>query len=327
MIQIVFGDSAKGGLVGALRFGDGPYHGGGISCVWDCRPGGDPPRREKLRAAQQQREQLRRREELRRRAWEAATPIPGSATDVFAFPLSLSVGDVRAEDFWTGRREALARLHGGRDGYPDPQETVDRAVRDLAQVKARAEAGEEIRIWYSDEPDELCGFYWSMHQRSLWKSATGQVYFVKLPEWERTGDGNMVQANNWGEMAPEDWCRNLALQQTSFPVFQTTFCGMLWRRLQEENAPLRIKLNGRLVGADEDVYDRYLLRELAGMDESFLESALILAVMSRYQLGICDGFLALRIDELVRAGTLAVAADGDDRPYSRTLRRGGFVPA
>ncbi|WP_083842166.1 DUF1835 domain-containing protein [Desulfosporosinus youngiae] len=58
----------------------------------------------------------------------------------------------------------------------------------MKTVQERAVAGESLRIWYSNRPDEMCGLYWFMEQLNQWKVPGKQVSIVKLPEWEADED-------------------------------------------------------------------------------------------------------------------------------------------
>ena len=44
---------------------------------------------------------------------------------------------------------------------------------------------------------------------------------------------------------------------------------MKWNQLQNENAPLRAMLNGKLQSVSEDIYDSFILREIAEQPEQF----------------------------------------------------------
>ena len=60
----------------------------------------------------------------------------------------------------------------------------------------------------------------------------------------------------------------------------------------------------------ENFYDSFLLRELERLPEEFLEASLVGNVLGRYQLGVGDGWLALRIEAFCRQGLLEVVQDG-----------------
>lgn len=101
-------------------------------------------------------------------------------------------------------------------------------------------AGEEIRIWYSYNPDELCGMYWLMKQLQPLNCQT-TIYLVKLPTWEYGKENTMTSKISWGEVSPSEWGNYITLQEKAEPVFLSA-CAMKWNQLQNENAPLRAML-------------------------------------------------------------------------------------
>lgn len=111
--------------------------------------------------------------------------------------------------------------------------------------------------------------------------------------------------------------------QLSPTKFHPRFWASRWKTLQQENAPLRAVLNGQLASVPEDIYDPWVEREIAAETGEFWEARVIGNVLGKYQLGIGDAWIALRIEEMLRAGKLqAVTEPAPDRPiYHRKLRR------
>ena len=70
----------------------------------------------------------------------------------------------------------------------------------------------------------------------------------------------------WGEVSPGEWGKYITLQEKAKPVFLSA-CAMKWNQLQNENAPLRAMLNGKLQSVSEDIYDSFILREIAEQPE------------------------------------------------------------
>lgn len=318
MIEIVFSDSACGGLKMAQHYGEGKYQGGCIGVIVS-HADGSRPTKEEVEAAQ------REAEEKARLAWESATPLGGNLADIYGFNLVLSVGDISENQPGIKRKQTLEHLYSvypNDEGRQAAQEILKRVNEDLKTVRERAAAGESLRIWYSNQPDEMCGLYWFMGQLNQWKVHGGQVSIVKLPEWETDEKGNIVRKCSWGEMAPEEWHRYLASQKPVLPVFIRS-CASHWQELQGENAPLRAMLNGQLVSAPEKLYDDFILREIAAEGEEFQEAMIIGRVLGKYQLGIGDSWVALRIEEMIHAGKLeAVSAVAEDMPvYHRVLKK------
>lgn len=105
----------------------------------------------------------------------------------------------------------------------------------MSSVIERYVAGEEVRIWYSYNPDELCGMYWLMKQSRPLNCQT-TIYLVKLPAWEYGKENTMTSKIAWGEVSPGEWGKYITLQEKAKPVFLSA-CAMKWNQLQNENAP------------------------------------------------------------------------------------------
>ena len=318
MIEIVFSDSACGSLKVAQHYGEGKFRGGGIGVIVS-HADGSKPTKEEVEAAR------REAKEKAHLAWESATPLGGNTADIYGFNLVLSVGDISENQTGIKRQQALEHLYSvfpNDEGHQAAQEIFKRVKEDLKTVQKRAEVGESLRIWYSNQPDEMCGLYWFMGQLNQWKVHGEQVSIVKLPEWEADEKRNIVQKIGWGQVAPGEWHRYLALQKPVLPVFVQS-CASHWQDLQRENTPLRATLNGQLISAPETLYDDFIFREIEAEGEEFQEAKVIGRVIGKYQLGIGDFWIAFRIEEMIREGKLEVAsAVAEDMPvYHRVLKK------
>jgi len=318
MIDIVFSDSACGSLKMAQHYGKGKYQGGCMGIIVS-HDDGSKPTKEEVETAR------REAEEKARLAWESATPMGGKTSDIYGFNLMLSVGDISENQPGIKRKLTLEHLYSvypNDEGRQAVEEILKRANENLKAIRERAAAGEALRIWYSNQPDEMCGLYWFMGQLNQWNVHDVQVLIVKLPEWEANENGNIVRKNSWAEVAPEEWQRCLALQKIVLPLFIQS-CASHWQELQEEMAPLRAVLNGQLISTSEKLYDDFILREIAAEGEEFHEAMIIGRVLGKYQLGIGDSWVALRIEEMIHAGKFeaANACDKDMPIYHRVLKK------
>lgn len=313
MIDIVFSDSACGSLKMAQHYGEGPFRSGCVS-VFVCHDDGSPATADEIQAAQQEAEAQARRE------WEQGEPMDGNSADVYGFHLGLSIGDISEDIPGPLRQKALEPLYSFYPGENVASELLQNAAAQLHDIQNRVSNGEDLRLWYSDQPDELCGLYWLLTQLPPQR---GRIYLVKLPEWELREDGSIARYNSWGDIAPGQWRRFLSWQ-TPAPTAFCRACAGIWRTLQAENAPLRAVLNGRLVSMPETLYDSFITREIAAQEGTFREARLIGSVLGKYQLSIGDAWIALRIEEMIRAGRLeAMTQASPDVPaYHRILRKG-----
>lgn len=250
--------------------------------------------------------------------------------EAFAFNLGLSVGDISEDRPGPVREGVLRELERSMITLPGVaehiREWVSSSSASLEALLRRRAAGEPVRIWFSEQPDELCGLCWLAGRLSGQEAGGGPVSVVKLPRWVERTDGVVVEHLGWGGVSPREWKRILPLEQPLCPI-PLRAAANRWRELQEENAPLRAVVNGRLSSVAEDFYDSFLRRELARMPEEFREAALIGEVLGRCRLGIGDGLLAGRIEAMIAAGeleALTAAAEGEPA-YRRVLRKRGPV--
>ena len=277
MIEAVFSDSAGGSLKMAQAIGTSALL--GVTHAVTIHGGPTP----------EDIAEVQRHAAARQHRWASAVPLGGTPGDVFAFGLGLSTGD-------------LSRI-------PDPA--------GLEELQKRFTAGEPLRMWYSDQPDERCGFYWLLDRLS---DCHGTISCIKLPDFTCT-DHVLVHWTGCGEVAPEEWYGLLSLE-TSLPDAQRRYYVAVWQALVQENAPLRAVVNGELRSVPESLYDSCIFRELAAAEVEFYEAAVIGNVLGRDQLRISDLFIHTRIEKMVRSGALeALTQPEDGCPYRRSLRK------
>ena len=199
MVEAVFSESACGSLKYAQFFGRGEYGGGLLGIILE--PSDGEPSEEEIARHQ------RRAEEEHRRKWERARPMGGRAQDVYGFSLGLSLGDISEKIPGPIRRQVLCAYCGFSPSVPGIGEQLDRWIdggaETLRAVLERSAAGEPVRLWYSDQPDELCGFYWLLARLDGLEQC-GAVSAVKLPRWDQR-DNSVVTYTAWGDVPPGEW--------------------------------------------------------------------------------------------------------------------------
>ena len=317
MIEVVFGDSACGSLKMAQHYGEGEYQ-----CCISVATSSDEADPEYNKLIEEARLEAERKHRGR---WEKATPMGGDPGDVYGFSLALSVGDISEDSIGVKRLETLEWLYSI---YPDNMgkeaafELQESAVKSLDSVCKRIAVGEETRIWYSNNPDEMCGLYWFMNQIIQMEVPFEQIYSVKLPEWDKDENESDKRRTGCGELAPEEWIRYLPLQKL-IPTVYCRYCSSQWKQLQTENALLRAVLNGQLVSVPKTLYDDFIIREINKADDVFNEAMIIGKVLGKYHLGIGDAWVAHRIEQMILEGKLeTVTSAAKDAPiYHRELKK------
>lgn len=318
MMEVVFSESAHGSLRAAQGWQKSAA--GAVGFVLTNEDGSRPSWFQRRRALREARKEWARQQ-------ESGSPMEGRPEDVFGFSLALSFGPISQDVFGPQRREALSRLYGPCLLHDSPDPLLERQADDFRKFLDRARQGENLRIWYSGQPDDLCGLCWIASQLAALPHR-GKTLLVQLPAWEEGSGGTVQQKNGWGEVSPGEWASYLPLQREAPPAFLSGLA-VRWQELQREDSPLRTVVNGRLQSVDEDFYDGFLLGLIARQKEPFQEARVVGLALSRLLPGISDGLIALRIEEMIGKGLLeAVAQPPADGPrYHRLLRRTPAFPA
>lgn len=316
MIEIAFTESAGGGLKLAQRFGKGKYHSECIGVILHHEDGSEPTQEEIAQARQ-------RAEQQHKKAWEKAIPLDGRPGDVYCFSLGLSYGDIRDPMCVEDRLEALKALYGfwNEQIEQDLREQLNKIRSDLNELRDRVRAGEDIRIWYSHIPDELCGFYWLMDELRNLPEKHGTIYAIRQPEYEEKED-TIVSYSGWGEVEPGHFGAFTHLAEPVSDRMRKIYSNS-WRMIQEENTEIRAYINGGLRSAPEDLYDHFIRMEMKKMPDEFKEAVVIGNVLGKHTPGIGAGYLHLRIEKMVQNGDLIPlthAREGEPG-YWRTLKK------
>lgn len=316
MIEIVFTDSACGALKTAQSFGKGEYHGGCIGVFVSHSDGTEPTQAEVD-------EMTRKFEEQQRQKWEQAVPLDGKASDVYGLHLGLSYGNIQDPLCLQERLIAMQTLLccWNEDMQQEFTDLILQVGKDRQTILDRIAAGEDVRVWYSDDPDELCGFYWLMDQLRLLPEGHGAIYAIKMP-YIVENENNVRRYHGWGEVEPGEFHRFLPLA-VEVSDFVRRYYGNEWKRLQNENTVLRASVNGKLSSVPENLYDIYILQEIDKQPDTFKEAIVVGNVLGKHGLSISDGYIHNRIDKFVADGKLMAETtpkEGDPG-YWRILRK------
>lgn len=320
MLEVVFGDSAAGSMSAAIGWTK-PILTASASVISITKRAGPELSRAKIRKEQAEAEKRRMQEQ---RSWAEAVPLEGSDRDIFSFDLLLSAGAIDEDGIGPVRKSVLCAL------YPEwadqMEKTVEEGQKNVSVLLERAGKGEPVRVWSSNNPDDACGLYWLMEQLRPIGFEKLDITLVRLPEFQERPDGTVVQYAGWGEVEPYQFGR-MALLGEKLPVNAMRMMADRWKQLQQENAPLRAVLNGRLVSTPEALYDPYILREIALQDREFKGAMVVGNVLGKYQLGIGDGWVARRMEQFIRDGLIepVTPAEKDSPSYRRIFRKCGSV--
>lgn len=211
---------------------------------------------------------------------------------VIGLPLDLQLGDLhRFENaqapFWT--------LKAQYDQDATSTDYFSDSIQKIKEVQAAIAAGDPLRVWWSETPDDLSGFYWLCDQL---KGHLNQLSQVKVPmtapkigetlgfrEWASLGE---IGVDEIPQYLPTTKDVSLADRQ----VYE-----YVWANLLAENAPVRATVNGHLIGVAEAFYDDLLVRP-AGQDWSPIR--IVGETLGQYPIGVPDWWYLYRLDQLSR---------------------------
>ncbi len=218
--------------------------------------------------------------------------------DVIYSQYSLEHGEIRPDRFEAGR-QAWADVFF--EGFPEriKRRSLREDARRFQQILRKVKRGKAVRIWYADNPSSMCGFYhlvYSLQQTDC------RVFAVEMPE--KLGYGGQDVDRAWG-MASVDAVISCLPLERELTKEDRDGIAQKWRKLAEENAPLRLTVGGELISVPSDYLDEEILSRVsegeeisivglvgraAGYSDHFISTVFI---ESRIRSMIKDGVLVL----------------------------------
>lgn len=295
MIEVVFSDSEKGAMKLAQNYNSNNMINSAVSIGFI----GDKP-------SKFEREKL----------FEGKA-MGGNIQDIVCIGFMLDIGDITGEIDGIGRKNVFENIWG-RFGFD--QEEKNRFFKsqreDIDKLLSAAESGTPMRIWRSNSPYSTCGFYYACN---LLKDFDCRLSVVSLPKFIENDENKIEQTSSWAEIRPGKLYQFLPLEKIISDSEKMMYSND-WDIMVSENSSLRAMINARLLSVAEDFYDKFIIDKLP--DEDFNFGKLIADVLTQYRLGIGDGFIASRIDEMVKNRKLIVVSDKDkSHPYQKILRK------
>ncbi|MGN0242135.1 MAG: DUF3658 domain-containing protein [Candidatus Weimeria sp.] len=243
--------------------------------------------------------------------------MQGTPEEVVCLDFMLDIGDIK-DPIDSRYRENLIFSMYSQNAYEVSDQVTDalktrgeKYSNELKRLKKFFDNDEEVRIWYSDLPYSICGFY-SLCQ--LMQNYHNEIHVVKLPEYVISKSGLYV-CSGWSDVSAEEFAAFLSYEKI-LTSQEVGFYAQKWRKLTEENSPLRAVINGSVISVPENFYDFLIWNELS--DGPIREGKMIGDILCRYQLGAYYWWFARRIERLIRAGTIIVTEDSENS-YARML--------
>lgn len=179
--------------------------------------------------------------------------------------------------------------------------------------------GESIRLWISSTANDRCCLYWFCDYISNYLN---DIFIVMCPGFEPgKKNGDYLEIKSWAS------CDNAGFlyecSSSSRPVCpkERVLYADLWKRIVQENMPLRVLINNSIVSTTEDFFDRAVL---SFIDEKPIPQSEIMGKASDKWKIYNVNFVAKRIEALIEKGYVRIYENKvreDGCFWSRTLVR------
>ena len=220
--------------------------------------------------------------------------VEGTSEDVVCLGFMLDIGNIKEPIDSPYRKNLIYSMYAQNQYVKNPE--IDQELKltgevylnELLRLKEYLENGETARVWYSDTPYSICGFY-SLCQ--ILQKYKNEIHIVKLPEY-MVRKTSIISYRNWGEVSAEEFAEFLTYERV-LTKEEVRMYAQLWTELTEDNSPLRAMINGKVTGVPEDFYDFLIWKRLTR--KPIKEARLIGDILGCFQqiLYLLDNFLCV----------------------------------
>lgn len=306
MLEVVFGDSARGAVKMAKNFKPNNMGASSIGII-----GGEALSKVKFKKERKEFQKKIQEQESKGQA------LGGNSQDVVSIGFALDIGDISDEIDSEQRKKEFVRVYGRVSFCETEIEDYFRSIReDFEKLLTAAKNRQPIRIWKSHAPFSACGFAFVCNAL---KDIDCEISVVEFPDYVRNPFHESVFCTDWAEIHPGQFYKFLTHEREISDI-EKQEQSQLWVNLKTENAPLRAVVNGRLISVPEEFYDPIIMKSIP--DSEFLLAQLIGTILAKYPLGVGDGWYALRINQMIAQGRLEIIGDTDpSHPYGKHLKK------
>lgn len=240
--------------------------------------------------------------------------IAGKVNEIINFCFMLDIGDIYQDIQSQYRKDFICSMYfQGQSAdlqmSAELKKTGDYYIGQYRTLIDYLKDGRSIRIWYSETPYSLCGFYYLC---SLLEKYHNEVYTVKLDR-HIVIDHTIYQC--WNEVPANKFANFLSYQRKLTDV-EIKMYSFLWQELVEDNSPLRAVINGQLIGVPEDFYDNLLWKYFS--KKPIAQSRLIGMILNHFQIAVSDWWYAKRIDFYIEKGKIRIVKNSKNK-YERII--------
>ena len=243
--------------------------------------------------------------------------VEGTSEDVVCLGFMLDIGNIKEPIDSPYRKNLIYSMYAQNQYVKNPE--IDQELKltgevylnELLRLKEYLENGETIRVWYSDTPYSICGFY-SLCQ--ILQKYKNEIHIVKLQEY-MVRKTSIISYRNWGEVSAEEFAEFLTYESV-LTKEEVRMYAQLWTELTEDNSPLRAMINGKVTGVSEDFYDFLIWKRLTR--KPIKEARLIGDILGCFQIGMGDWWFARRIEHFIQQDKIKVINDSENK-YARVI--------
>lgn len=243
--------------------------------------------------------------------------VEETSEDVVCLGFMLDIGNIKEPIDSPYRKNLIYSMYAQNQYVKNPE--IDQELKltgevylnELLRLKEYLENGETIRVWYSDTPYSICGFY-SLCQ--ILQKYKNEIHIVKLPEY-MVRKTSIISYRDWGEVSAEEFAEFLTYESVMTKE-EVRMYAQLWTELTEDNSPLRAMINGKVTGVSEDFYDFLIWKRLTR--KPIKEARLIGDILGCFQIGMGDWWFARRIEHFIQQDKIKVINDSENK-YARVI--------
>ena len=243
--------------------------------------------------------------------------VEGTSEDVVCLGFMLDIGNIKEPIDSPYRKNLIYSMYAQNQYVKNPE--IDQELKltgevylnELLRLKEYLENGETIRVWYSDTPYSICGFY-SLCQ--ILQKYKNEIHIVKLPEY-MVRKTSIISYRNWGEVSAEEFAEFLTYESV-LTKEEVRMYAQLWTELTEDNSPLRAMINGKVTGVSEDFYDFLIWKRLTR--KPIKEARLIGDILGCFKICMGDWWFARRIEHFIQQDKIKVINDSENK-YARVI--------
>ena len=277
------------------------------------------PNKNRLLAFFEKRRALRQFKRERIELMKQAVSLGGNSKDVLGICLCLSEGDIVAPiKLEQCPRKDFISSWLAFNPYGELEELEksilkfwSNTMKDLQRLKQGAD---KVRVWVDHTPEAACGL---LFVADLLINTDTEIHIVSLPKACQSKDKPSTKYWSWSEV-PAELFGTFLDHEKILTKEEVRELSLEWKRLQFENASLRVVEKGKVISALESYYDDLIRKEFPR--ETCRVGELIGRVLGNPKIPTGDVFIAKRIKCFIQNGELEQVTDKEKGFYSHVIQ-------